>query len=177
MALKNIFAGQDISDLVPSSTKATVMQDENYPDLSEHNNWMSKCLTPAIYNKLKDRQTTNQYTIDKCIQTGREQCCIANRGRLLYKAIRLFSHWSDNIAIVYFPDDWGRPDGRTPQEIRPSISTDLSGEGRESRHHDEGRNIGALHPSLISGPDLGGWPDCWVPIPRKGSGSTTTILV
>ena len=34
---------------------------------------------------------------------------------------------------------------------------------------------------LIYGPDLGVWPDCWVsaeflcaPIPRKGSGSTTT---
>jgi len=34
---------------------------------------------------------------------------------------------------------------------------------------------------LTSGPDLGGWPDCWVsveylhaPIPRKRSGSTTT---
>ena len=35
----------------------------------------------------------------------------------------------------------------------------------------------------IYGPDLGVWPDCWVsaeflraPIPRKGSGSTTTSL-
>ena len=35
----------------------------------------------------------------------------------------------------------------------------------------------------IYGPDLGVWPDCWVsaeflcaPIPRKGSGSTTTIF-
>jgi len=35
-------------------------------------------------------------------------------------------------------------------------------------------------PSLISGPDLGSWTDCWVPvellcaaIPRKGSGSAT----
>ena len=35
---------------------------------------------------------------------------------------------------------------------------------------------------LTNGPDLGVWPDCWVsaeflraPIPRKGSGSTTTM--
>ena len=37
---------------------------------------------------------------------------------------------------------------------------------------------------LTYGPDLGVWPDCWVvaeflctPIPRKGSGSTTTTLI
>jgi len=53
------------------------------------------------------------------------------------------------------------------------------------------REVGALQylaPSLAllpfftsAGPDLGAWPDCWVsveflhgPIPRKGSGSTTT---
>ena len=36
----------------------------------------------------------------------------------------------------------------------------------------------------IYGPDLGVWPDCWVsaeflraPIPRKGSGSTTTTVI
>jgi len=37
---------------------------------------------------------------------------------------------------------------------------------------------------FTSGPNLGAWPDCWVsveflhdPIPRKGSGSTTTTRV
>ena len=32
---------------------------------------------------------------------------------------------------------------------------------------------------LTYGPDLGVWPDCWVcaPIPRKGSGSTTTTTI
>ena len=37
---------------------------------------------------------------------------------------------------------------------------------------------------LVYGPDLGVWPDCWVsaeflrsPIPRKGSGSTTTTVI
>uniref|UniRef100_H2ZCP3 Creatine kinase M-type n=1 Tax=Ciona savignyi TaxID=51511 RepID=H2ZCP3_CIOSA len=44
--------------------------DTNMPDLSKHNNWMSKCLTPAIYSKLKDRKTPSGYTLDKCIQTG-----------------------------------------------------------------------------------------------------------
>ena len=42
-------------------------------------------------------------------------------------------------------------------------------------------SLAPLSPFLIYGPDLGVWPNCWVsaeflraPIPRKGSGSTTT---
>jgi len=41
--------------------------------------------------------------------------------------------------------------------------------------------LALLLPFFTSNPDLGAWPDCWVsveflyvPIPRKGSGSTTT---
>ncbi|CAK8690517.1 unnamed protein product [Clavelina lepadiformis] len=65
---KRLEAGQGIDDLWP--TKAAEAEDENYPDLSEHNNWMAKCLTPAIFSKLKDRKTSSGCTFDKCIQTG-----------------------------------------------------------------------------------------------------------
>jgi len=43
---------------------------EDFPDLSKHNNWMSKCLTPELYAKLRDAQTASGYTLDSCIQTG-----------------------------------------------------------------------------------------------------------
>ncbi len=43
---------------------------EDFPDLTKHNNWMAKCLTPEIYAKLRDRVTPNGYTIDQMIQTG-----------------------------------------------------------------------------------------------------------
>jgi len=43
--------------------------------------------------------------------------------------------------------------------------------------------LSLLHPFLTSGPDLGAWSDCWAfveflhaPIPRKGSGITTTKI-
>jgi len=43
--------------------------------------------------------------------------------------------------------------------------------------------LALLLPSLISGPDLGAWPDCWVSVEfplalttQKWSGSTTTTL-
>ncbi|XP_078594594.1 creatine kinase, flagellar-like isoform X2 [Branchiostoma floridae x Branchiostoma japonicum] len=42
----------------------------NYPDLTVHNNWMSRCLTGDIYKKLKDKKTQSGYTLDGCIQTG-----------------------------------------------------------------------------------------------------------
>ena len=42
----------------------------DFPDLSCHNNWMSKCLTPAIYSKLKGVTTKSGFTLDQAIQTG-----------------------------------------------------------------------------------------------------------
>ena len=42
----------------------------DFPDLTMHNNWMAKCLTPEIYWKLKDKKTPSGVTIDKIIQTG-----------------------------------------------------------------------------------------------------------
>merc|ERR1712149_3238 len=44
--------------------------EEDYPDLSKHNNWMSKCLTPEIYAKLRDKVTPSGCPFDRIIQTG-----------------------------------------------------------------------------------------------------------
>jgi len=43
---------------------------EDYPDLSKHNNFMAKVLTPEIYAKYRDVVTPNGYTFDQAIQTG-----------------------------------------------------------------------------------------------------------
>ncbi|KAJ7376391.1 hypothetical protein OS493_034913 [Desmophyllum pertusum] len=43
---------------------------DSYPDLSQHNNWMSKCLTAEIYKKLCDKKTPSGFTLDQAIQTG-----------------------------------------------------------------------------------------------------------
>lgn len=42
----------------------------DYPDLRKHNNCMAGALTPAIYAKLRDKITPNNWTLDQCIQTG-----------------------------------------------------------------------------------------------------------
>jgi len=43
---------------------------EDFPDLSQHNNWMAKVLTPEIYAKYRDVATPTGYTFDSAIQTG-----------------------------------------------------------------------------------------------------------
>ena len=43
--------------------------EEDYPDLSKHNNWMSKCLTPEIYAKLRDKVSNITNDNDETITT------------------------------------------------------------------------------------------------------------
>ncbi|CAN0398240.1 creatine kinase M-type [Lampetra fluviatilis] len=50
--------------------KLKFSNEEEFPDLSVHNNHMAKVLTPEIYNKLRDKQTPSGYTLDDVIQTG-----------------------------------------------------------------------------------------------------------
>lgn len=44
--------------------------EEEYPDLSKHNNHMAKVLTKDMYGKLRDKQTPSGFTVDDVIQTG-----------------------------------------------------------------------------------------------------------
>uniref|UniRef100_UPI00358E3E6B creatine kinase B-type-like n=1 Tax=Myxine glutinosa TaxID=7769 RepID=UPI00358E3E6B len=44
--------------------------DDEYPDLSTHNNHMARLLTRELYGKLRERQTPNGVSLDDIIQTG-----------------------------------------------------------------------------------------------------------
>nr|BAG71434.1 creatine kinase Mt-CK2 [Molgula tectiformis] len=44
--------------------------EEEYPDLTKHNNHMAHCLSKDVFNKLRDKETPNGYTLDQAIQTG-----------------------------------------------------------------------------------------------------------
>ncbi|KAG9330670.1 hypothetical protein JZ751_022517 [Albula glossodonta] len=50
--------------------KLNYKPEEEFPDLSQHNNHMAKVLTKEIYAKLRDKQTPTGYTLDDVIQTG-----------------------------------------------------------------------------------------------------------
>ena len=55
---------------MPNLNTARYTGDEEMPDLSKHNNWMAKVMTPELYKKMRARQTKSGYTIDDVIQTG-----------------------------------------------------------------------------------------------------------
>lgn len=50
--------------------KMKYANDQEYPDLSKHNNHMAKVLTPAMYERLRGKQTPSGFTVDDVIQTG-----------------------------------------------------------------------------------------------------------
>ncbi|KAM9633173.1 creatine kinase M-type isoform 1-T1 [Trichechus inunguis] len=50
--------------------KLNYKAEEEYPDLSEHNNHMAKVLTLDVYKKLRDKETPSGFTLDDVIQTG-----------------------------------------------------------------------------------------------------------
>jgi len=50
--------------------KMNYSAEQEYPDLSKHNNHMAKVLTPDMYANLRDKQTPSGFTLDDVIQTG-----------------------------------------------------------------------------------------------------------
>ncbi|CAN9508008.1 unnamed protein product [Ophioblennius macclurei] len=44
--------------------------EQEFPDLSTHNNHMAKVLTPQMYQDLRDKETPSGFTLDDVIQTG-----------------------------------------------------------------------------------------------------------
>ena len=64
---------------------------EDFPELSKHGNWMADVLKkdPAIYAKYRDVQTPNDFTFDKCIQTG-----VDNPGKKAHIHFSVYLHYS-----------------------------------------------------------------------------------
>lgn len=86
--------------------KLNYTTDQEYPDLSKHNNHMAKALTKEIYEKLRDKQTPSGYTLDDVIQTG-----VDNPGEIhfslyleivLLGVMRSFRH-KDVEEVIIFP--------------------------------------------------------------------------
>ena len=65
---------------MPNLNTARYTGDEEMPDLSKHNNWMAKVMTPEMYKRMRARQTKSGFTIDDVIQTG-----VDNPGTFLIK--------------------------------------------------------------------------------------------
>ncbi|MEQ2228792.1 hypothetical protein ILYODFUR_012379, partial [Ilyodon furcidens] len=50
--------------------KMNYSAEQEYPDLSQHNNHMAKVLTLEMYSKLRNKETPSGFTLDDVIQTG-----------------------------------------------------------------------------------------------------------
>ncbi|XP_061785501.1 creatine kinase B-type-like [Nerophis lumbriciformis] len=50
--------------------KMSYSGEQEYPDLSQHNNHMAKVLTLEMYEGLRDKETASGFTLDDVIQTG-----------------------------------------------------------------------------------------------------------
>lgn len=50
--------------------KTKYSAEDEYPDLSVHNNHMARVLTLELYAKLRDKKTSSGVCVDDVIQTG-----------------------------------------------------------------------------------------------------------
>ncbi|NWS72494.1 KCRB kinase, partial [Crotophaga sulcirostris] len=71
--------------------------DEEYPDLSAHNNHMAKVLTLDLYKKLRDRVTPSGFTLDDVIQTG-----VDNPGKINYSPLSALGSLEGDLKGKYY---------------------------------------------------------------------------
>lgn len=67
---EKLMSGTPARQIVAEAEKGEVTTVSNFPDLSQHNNWMSRSLTKEIYDKLSVLKTPSGFTLDQAIQTG-----------------------------------------------------------------------------------------------------------
>lgn len=82
--------------------KMNYKPEEEYPDLSKHNNHMAKVLTPDLYKKLRDKETPSGFTVDDVIQTGVDNPGGQRGGGALWSP-----EWVDLSRFSWVNSEWG----------------------------------------------------------------------
>uniref|UniRef100_A0AAY5JYG9 Creatine kinase S-type, mitochondrial n=1 Tax=Esox lucius TaxID=8010 RepID=A0AAY5JYG9_ESOLU len=100
----------------------------DFPDLRKHNNCMAHALTPAIYAKLRDKVTPNNWTLDQCIQTG-----VDNPGHPFIKTVGMVAgdEESYEVSVCVFADIFDpvikdRHNGYDPRTMKHPTDLDAS---------------------------------------------------
>ncbi|KAL6472498.1 hypothetical protein MHYP_G00186860 [Metynnis hypsauchen] len=96
----------------------------DYPDLRKHNNCMSSALTPAIYAKLRDKVTPNDWTLDQCIQTG-----VDNPGHPFIKTVGMVAGDEESYEVfaeLFDPVIKDRHNGYDPRTMKHPTDLDAS---------------------------------------------------
>lgn len=99
--------------------------EDEFPDLSNHNNHMAKVLTPELYAELRAKCTSSGFTLDDAIQTG-----VDNPGMHTPVGVRLpspqetpeqGSHCpSLNLWRAGVPSSPSRAQPQGPQQLAPA---------------------------------------------------------
>ncbi|XP_077099838.1 creatine kinase, mitochondrial 2a (sarcomeric) isoform X1 [Siphateles boraxobius] len=96
----------------------------DFPDLRKHNNCMSSALTPAIYAKLRDKVTPNNWTLDQCIQTG-----VDNPGHPFIKTVGMVAGDEESYEVfaeIFDPVIKDRHNGYDPKTMKHPTDLDAS---------------------------------------------------
>uniref|UniRef100_A0A3Q3KJD8 Creatine kinase S-type, mitochondrial n=1 Tax=Monopterus albus TaxID=43700 RepID=A0A3Q3KJD8_MONAL len=96
----------------------------DYPDLRKHNNCMASALTPAVYAKLRDKVTPNNWTLDQCIQTG-----VDNPGHPFIKTVGCVAGDEESYEVfaeLFDPVIKDRHNGYDPRTMTHPTDLDAS---------------------------------------------------
>lgn len=96
----------------------------DYPDLRKHNNCMAHALTPAIYGRLRDKKTPQDFTLDQCIQTG-----VDNPGHPFIKTVGMVAgdeECYEVFAELFDPVIKDRHNGYDPHTMKHPTDLDAS---------------------------------------------------
>ncbi|XP_051539167.1 creatine kinase S-type, mitochondrial-like isoform X1 [Myxocyprinus asiaticus] len=96
----------------------------DFPDLRKHNNCMASALTPAIYAKLRDKITPNNWTLDQCIQTG-----VDNPGHPFIKTVGMVAGDEESYEVfaeIFDPVIKNRHNGYDPKTMKHPTDLDAS---------------------------------------------------
>ncbi|KAJ7987061.1 hypothetical protein DPEC_G00334850 [Dallia pectoralis] len=116
MTDSNIVSAEQRRKLYPPSA--------DFPDLRKHNNCMAHALTPAIYAKLRDKVTPNNWTLDQCIQTG-----VDNPGHPFIKTVGMVAGDEESYEVfadIFEPVIKDRHNGYDPKTMKHPTDLDAS---------------------------------------------------
>ncbi|KAI1900430.1 hypothetical protein AGOR_G00049860 [Albula goreensis] len=96
----------------------------DFPDLRKHNNCMASALTPAIYARLRDKMTPNNWSLDQCIQTG-----VDNPGHPFIKTVGMVAGDEESYEVfaeLFDPVIKDRHNGYDPRAMKHPTDLDSS---------------------------------------------------
>uniref|UniRef100_A0A3P8VVC1 Creatine kinase, mitochondrial 1A n=1 Tax=Cynoglossus semilaevis TaxID=244447 RepID=A0A3P8VVC1_CYNSE len=112
------------SSLVADAKNKLYPPSADYPDLRKHNNCMASALTPAVYGRLRDKVTPNNWTLDQCIQTG-----VDNPGHPFIKTVGCVAGDEESYEVfadLFDPVIIDRHNGYDPRTMKHPTDLDAS---------------------------------------------------